>query len=235
MILLSGSVSRPFGSRVMGDRKDLGMLIGPSAWRSPWCDNWACDNDVFAHRSDPNWWQTSGETAWLKMLDKAAVAVEQGNRPLFCVLPDVVGDWSATITRAWYYLPELRQRNLPVALALQDGLPIEQTLNAATMLYPDFFFVGGTTAWKWANAERVVSYGHAIGVRVHIGRASGPNRVRECVRIGADSCDGSKFFAFSEQYLPGVLRAKDGAESQLRLSLFGASLFGATVSDWRMA
>jgi hypothetical protein len=217
MILLSGNVSRPKGSAWFGDRKDLGMMLSPLAWRSPWCQHYACDNDVFAHRSDPSWWTREGETRWLKMLDK----IPADRPPLFCVLPDVVGDWAETVYRAWHYLPELRDRGLPVALALQDWPGgIEEVLSGATMLYPTYLFIGGTTRWKWTNAERIVSYAHAIGIKAHVGRAGGINRVKECLRIDADSCDGSQWMTFANVTMPPLLAVMDYQPvPQLKLQL----------------
>lgn len=215
MIVLTGNVSRPKGSTYFDSRDDMGMMLSPSGWRYPHCRLYACDNDVYGawkRGEGPGWWKRDGEAAWLRMLDK----IPQEHKPLFVILPDAVGDWPTTIERAWFYLPELRDRGLSVALALQDGAVLE----AAAMLYPHWFFVGGTTAWKWANAERIVKWGHAsFGIKTHVGRAGGVNRVRECLRIGADSCDGSQWLTFSRAVMPGLTAVLDRREAQMRLSL----------------
>lgn len=221
MIVMSGNGSRASGEPFFTGRDDLGILLSPAGWRAPWCEHWACDNDVFGHRDDPGWWRREGEANWLKMLDKAAAQVAAGApSPLFCLLPDVVGDWAETVYRAWDYLPQVRERGLPVAVALQDGPPISQIMDAATLLSAEWWFIGGTTRWKWQHAEIIVARAHAtFGTRVHIGRASGPRRVRECLRIGADSCDGSKWLAFGQKMMPGLLRVLDGRDPQQRLCL----------------
>ena len=225
MIVLTGNVSRPKGRRIFAPAPaahTMGMMLSPTAWRTPdWCV-WACDNDAFAHsfmgsRPDAHWWHREGETAWLKMLDKAALQKAIGNPPLFVLLPDVVGDWRETVYRAWHYKHELEDRGLPVAVALQNA-PIPQVVAAATMLTIDWWFVGGTTRWKWGNLEALTLAAHStFDTRIHVGRASGRGGVRECLRVGVDSCDGSKWAAFSDTQMPKLYDALDGARAQLSL------------------
>lgn len=214
MIVLTGSTSRPKMSPWFDTRTDLGMMLSPSSWRRPWCALYACDNDAFSNCEDPDWFEREGRDAWLRMLDK----IPADHPPLFVLLPDVVGNWSATIYRAWQFRDEVLDRGLPVALALQDGA----SLDAATMFGAHWWFIGGSTRWKWANAERIVRFAHAtFGTRVHVGRAGGVNRVRECLRIGADSCDGSQWQTYERVWMPRLVDVLDGTEPQLHLPLTG--------------
>lgn len=224
MIVLTGNCSRPKAERLYEGRADLGMLLSPTSWRNPHTP-YACDNDVFGawHRhltgqTDENprrWWRREGETKWLKMLDK----IPTGRPPMFVLLPDMVGDWEDTIGKAWYYLPELRDRGLSVALALQDG-PIHQVLAAAEMLFPHWYFIGGSKAWKWQNAEEITRRARGcFNRKVHIGRAGGTPQVAEAMRLGVDSCDGSMWAAFSNVMMPRLKNTLDNKIPQLRMNL----------------
>lgn len=212
MIILFGSASGPKLEAYFAGRQNLGVLMSPLSWRHPWCEHYALDNDVFAHRADPQWWCSEGEKRWLKMLDKVASAERA---PLFVLLPDIVADWEGTLKRSFQYRSELLQRGLPIGIALQDGCCFAE----AEGLNPAYVFVGGTTAWKWATAEAACQYFQPRGIRVHIGRASGPRRIRECLRIGADSCDGTGWGRFADKMLPGLWRVLDGTDPQLALGL----------------
>lgn len=213
VIVLTANSSGPKYEAQLGGRKNIGQLLSPEGWRRPSRRYWACDNDVFSHRSDPSWWEREGERNWLKMLDKVA---HQQSDPMFVLLPDVVGDWRRTLSRAHIYLPEVYERDLRYAIALQDGCDFREALS----LRPHTVFVGGTRLWKWLNAEAICRYFQPRGVKVHIGRASGPNRIRECLRLGVDSCDGTGWSRFSEGMLPGLWRELDRIPScQMRMQL----------------
>lgn len=210
MIVLFGSASGPKLREYWGTRTNLGVLQAPDAWQTPWC-TYACDNDVFANRADPSWWAREGEKNWLKMLDK----IPSEQQPMWALLPDVVADWQRTLDRAWRYRREAISRALPYAIALQDGCRFEDVLP----LQPYAVFVGGTTSWKWANAEPACQFFQPRGIHVHIGRASGPWRVRECLRIGADSCDGTGWGRFADKMLPGLWQVLDNTHPQQTLAL----------------
>ena len=210
MIVLFGKTSGPKARRYFGSRTNLGIMVGPKGWVNAWCPHWACDNDAYSTRHDPGYWCREGEAKWLKMLDKAAA---QPSKPLFCVLPDVVGDWTHTLWRAHRYRHEVVERSLPVAIALQDGADFSE----AMPLHPAFVFVGGSTEWKWQNAHLACTYFQPQGVKVHVGRASGPERITRCLRMGADSCDGTGWGAYADKMLPGLWRALDGFAAQTTL------------------
>lgn len=211
-VLLGNWRGRQF-QELIAQRPNIGNLLSPLGWANPIGCPYACDNDVYGHRADAAWWCREGEARWLKMLDKIPAAMP----PIFVLLPDVVGDWPETKRRAWKYLPELRARNLPVGVALQNGA--ETDFESVLRLRPAYVFVGGSTAWKWRQAETICQYFHAAGVKVHVGRASGPRRIRECLRIGADSCDGTGWIRHSDAMLPGLWRELDGTHQQMRFEI----------------
>lgn len=196
--MLTGSVSRRKWGVLYERYPYLGMLLCPSGWRTPWCRRYAADNDCFAHRNDPGWWEREGEARWLAMLDKLA-----GTRPMFVLLPDVVGDWNATLDRSARYRGELADRNLPAAVALQDGCDFREAL----ALSPDTVFVGGTTDWKLRSVEPACAIFRPRGIRVHVGRVNSRDRLFLCRSCGADSVDGTGWNRYSDAMLPVMDRA----------------------------
>jgi hypothetical protein len=211
VIVLSGSCSGPKWERLIAGRKDVGQLIGPAKVQIPASRPYACDNDVFAHRGDPDWWCREGESNWRKMLDK----IPSDNPPLFVLLPDVVADAEETRRRARQYIGEVRCRGLRPAYALQDGCAVEDPFEVGV----ETVFVGGSRAWKWRNVERLTEFYRARGVWVHVGRVSGPNRLREVIRVGAQSCDGTGWARHTDKMLPGLFRVLDGTDPQVRMEL----------------
>ena len=139
--------------------------------------------------------------SWLKMLDK----IPDDHPPIFSLLPDVVGDWPVTLERAHRYLPELRDRGIVAAVALQDGCGFEEALIPCV----DWVFVGGSTAWKLANIRGACAFFQPLGIRVHVGRVNGRTRILHCRAAGADSCDGTGWGRFSNAELPKLFRAQD--------------------------
>lgn len=211
LIILTGAKQGPKAVELIQILKDnnikAGFLHGPSIWVHPYTEYYALDNDCFTNSKIPDWWKTTGEYNWLKMLDKIKYP------PMFAVLPDVVSNWGETVSRAQKYIPELRSRDIPVAIALQDGCSLE----AASMLSPDWFFIGGSKPWKWANVESITEFGkNNFNIKTHVGRVNGEVKIRECIRVGAHSCDGTGLARFQNNMLPRTIAAFQ-TKSQLRL------------------
>jgi hypothetical protein len=113
------------------------------------------------------------------------VARDRGLKPLWVVLPDVVGDARRTL-RFWYtWEPIVSAFGFPLAFACQDGCEPEDVPRTASCC-----FIGGTTDWKLANAARFKS----VTSWLHIGRVNTAGRLKWAESIGADSIDGSGWF-----------------------------------------
>ena len=211
MIALLGSGYGPEKTALATTRKDIGSLISPKqpGNKTP---IYACDNDVYNNRNDPEWWCREGEKRWLKMLD----TISGEHLPLWAALPDVYGDWLRTLERGWHYREELLSRGIRVAIALQNGIG---DWSEALALSPDAVFVGGSTEWKWKYAEEICAYFQPRGIWVHIARVSGYLKARESLRIGADSIDGTGWMRNPGRNLPELLQELDGTHSQMRLGL----------------
>lgn len=207
MIVMVGNVGRPKWEPLFA-RYPLGMMVSPLGWQKPWCEFYACDNDAFSHSHLSGWWEAEGETAWFKMLDRLAEYAP----PMFVLLPDVVGDWKATVERSSRYLPELRRRGLPAALALQDGCDFKE----AAQMETETVFIGGSTEWKVAHIEPACRFFQPRGAKVHVGRVNGRRRLQACLRCGVDSCDGTGWNRFSDLMLPRLGKTLNNWNLQLR-------------------
>jgi len=142
------------------------------------------------------------EKTWRRLLDEALE-----NPPLWCCLPDIVGD--ARRTRElfdWYYEAV---RPLPKAFVLQDGISgVDIPWRKISAV-----FVGGSDQFK-ASAEAMAACKAAkmIGKWVHVGRVNTPARVKYWLGV-ADSIDGSGISRF-DHMLEAVLDAINGGERQ---------------------
>lgn len=180
----------------------LGVLSSPARWYRDvdgW--PWAADNGAFGE-FDPD--------AYVRMLDGIT---ELPTRPLFVTCPDVVGDAAATMALFADWVCVLAVRDLPVALAAQDGLdPGDVPWDAL-----DAIFVGGTNAYKLGeDAAELVRLALERGKHVHWGRVSSLMRFRYVKSIGGHSCDGNIHNRWRDIYLDRNLAAA-AAPAQGRL------------------
>lgn len=158
----------------------IGHLYSPGAERGPWDFlPYALDNGAFVA------WQKRlpfDEVAWRRLLHWAA---RQGQRPLWVLLPDVVGDRDATLARYYRYLPEVLRYGFRPAVAVQDRMRFEDVESDAVL------FLGGTTEWK---LEAIGPWCRRFPGRVHVGRVNTWARLIACWRAGAISVDGTGWF-----------------------------------------
>jgi hypothetical protein len=106
-------------------------------------------------------------------------------KPLWVVVPDVVGDGNATLGLWAEWEPKLRKHGYPLAFVVQDGITIDQIPAIA-----DVIFVGGSDTWKYPMLEKFI----ALGKPVHVGRVNNAKYLWRCYQLGAASCDGSGWF-----------------------------------------
>jgi hypothetical protein len=142
---------------------------------------------------------------WLRLVGEAIESP-----PVFCCLPDLVGD--ARRTREmfdWFYED---CRPLPKALVLQDGISNVdipwQRISAV--------FVGGSDAFKIsAEAMAACRAAKMMDKWVHVGRVNTAKRVRDWIGV-ADSIDGSGISMY-DHMLEDVLAAIRGTHAQSQL------------------
>ncbi len=149
----------------------IGLLISPDGWRKPpYYMPYALDNGCFTG------WKPK---EFMGMLYKARTIK---NKPLWVVVPDVVGDAEATLNLWHEWKTRVQSFGFPLAFACQDGIePKDVPLDA------ECAFIGGTTDWKIKNAHRFKGVCNLL----HIGRVNSLVRLKWAHRIGADSIDGT--------------------------------------------
>lgn len=117
-------------------------------------------------------------------------------KPMWILVPDVVGDRDATLREWDVWAPRLEQYGVQLAMACQDGMTPEDVPEGIVA------FLGGTTEWKRRN---ISVFCNAID-RVHVGRINTEAWLWVAHKSGAESVDGTGFFRGDQQQLGGLLR-----------------------------
>lgn len=179
---------------------------------------WAYDNGAYSDWTHGRAFDAAAFERDVNAIQRDALA------PDFIVVPDIVagGDKSLEFSCAW--APQL-VGIAPLYLAVQDGMTLEAV--GAELEIFDGIFVGGTLAWKVANALRFRTLAATFTKPCHVGRCGTPNRVRWAKAIKADSID-SCLPLWSEGHLTRFREALDGTESQAWL---GENDWGRRVAE----
>jgi hypothetical protein len=164
----------------------LGHLNSPGSRKGPYPFlPYALDNGAFPAWSNGIAWQPD---PWLELLDWSA---SSGQKPLWCLVPDVVGDRERTLEGWRQWSPRAAAYGWPLAFAAQDGMTPADVPSEASVV-----FLGGTTEWKWSHlTEWCMAF-----PRVHVGRVNGIRGLRLCAAAGAESCDGTYYSRKSHQW-----------------------------------
>lgn len=204
----------------------LGVLLGPETSGGPGgrvdysehlpdYQAWGMDNGCFSKAG------AFDELTWLDSITRIRETVDGAwSSCLFAVAPDVFdpkamkGDPLATIERSLPVLSKIRDRGVPAALVLQDG--IEETPELIPWGMFDVAFLGGSDAFKLGYPSKVVrgnphyeKSGPSLSSRktqkwfdllweinvhgkgLHVGRVNSSIRMAFSQQIGADSADGT--------------------------------------------
>ena len=146
-------------------------------------------------------------STWERMLDEA-----DQDRPVFCSLPDIVGDAQRTAELFDHFYS--RTQELPRALVLQDGI------ERVRIRWDDIaaVFVGGSDAFKIApEAFAVARTAKMLGKWVHVGRVNTAARVSNWLGV-ADSIDGSGISRY-DHMLEAVLASIASKPSQMEMEM----------------
>lgn len=166
----------------------VGWLMSPDGFRRPlsWMP-FAIDNGAFGAWVNKKSWDSK---AFEIHVEKCAVKY----RPLWCVVPDVVGEKDQTKKLWEIWEPKLRKRYpfLHLAFAVQDGMTELDVPESA-----DVVFIGGTTEWKWKNL-RIWTENFQ---RVHVGRVNSERLLWMCYDSHVESCDGTGWTRGGEERL----------------------------------
>lgn len=152
----------------------IGHLFSPGGQRGPYnFIPYALDNGAFGAGS--SW--TPGP--WVELLRWSA---ESKIRPLWALVPDIVGDRGGTLERWHKYYPIVEEIGWDTAFAVQDGMTADDVPEEANVV-----FVGGSTEFKWSTVEYWCKH---FG-RIHVGRVNSGARLWQCHKLGVESCDGT--------------------------------------------
>lgn len=155
----------------------IGHLFSPGAQRGPYpFVPYALDNGAYGAFTANREWD---ENAWCGLLEWARIS---GQKPLWTLVPDVVGNRVGTL-RKWDMFHDVARRyKWPLAFAVQDGMRPKDVPKSAEVV-----FVGGSTDWKWST----VPLWCAHFPRVHVGRVNEYSKLWVCHNAGAESVDGT--------------------------------------------
>lgn len=169
----------------------IGHLLSPDQQRGPWpWIPYALDNGAFAcwdpvaNTFDHARW-AKNEVAWRRLIVWTQVAAGRGMPARWAIVPDVPGNREGTLERWKTYAPEVASMDIPLAIAVQDGMTpqdVETLVPRAQVVC-----VGGSTDWKWATAEMWVK----AFPRVHILRCNSPTKLTWLEQLGVESTDGT--------------------------------------------
>lgn len=108
------------------------------------------------------------------------------------ILPDVIGDPSASVKRALASIPELEQHlsSSQLFFVAQDGQNVEALAYEAENLGAGVFVGGQTHDFKF---EFLASFRELSDTFVHIGRISAANHIQRAHELGANSFDNTTF------------------------------------------
>ena len=166
----------------------IGHLYSPGAQRGPWpWMPYALDNGAFScwkpadNTFDEDKWRKN-EHAWRSMLMWAQVAP---TKPMWAIVPDIPGNSKLTLLRWKYYAGEVKDAGIPLAIAVQDGMTVDQVRRLQPV--PKVICVGGTTEWKWETVEMWAKE----FPRVHLLRCNAPTKLDWLESLGVESCDGT--------------------------------------------
>lgn len=175
----------------------IGHLFSPKDQHGPFSFvPYALDNGAFGASTAGKEWE---EGPWFDLLDWAKLS---GQRPIWAIAPDVVGDRLRTLRRWDLYAPRLAKYGWPMAFAVQDGMTVADVPGNA-----DVLFIGGSTEWKWRTLKMWCEAFNGVTRRcipVHVGRVNSYHRLWECHDAGAESCDGTGWIRGDQVQLRGL-------------------------------
>ena len=137
----------------------------------------------FKYAVDNDCYTKFDSVMYFSQLIKIRAMYENGliDKPMWVVVPDVVGCNDRTQVLWQFYYPKIKPFGFKLAFVAQDGCELEGVPKEA-----DIVFVGGRDPWKMDNIHKF------IGDRpVHVGRVNGIGRLAYCESLGVDSVDGT--------------------------------------------
>ncbi len=189
MLVMPANMTGWFFHSLARETSKIGHLYSPGGQRTPcpWLP-YAMDNGAFScwdrqtNTFDHDKWNMGMLDKWQKLILWSQC---QNQKPMWAIVPDVIGDRDATLERYNKYVGILKDANIPVALAVQDGMTIQDV--ATLDIAPDVIAVGGSNEFKWGTIQKWVEE----FPKVHLLRCNMPDKLYELEDMGVMSCDGT--------------------------------------------
>lgn len=200
--------------RYLADIRELGwgrVFCGkPSPYPG---EPWALDNGAFAA------WSNGKPFNAEKFAKKAHEYAPL--RPIFGVLPDMVGRGAESLALSLSWLPRL-PASVPWYLAVQEGMTEEMVRPSLDRVAG--LFLGGASIHFKRTASAWSALAHRHGKRFHYARASTANHVRYAYDVGADSCDTTQALWSLEHWAKFKATVRGLGQPSMSMPLFGGAL-----------
>lgn len=191
-----------------GTRRNL-RALRENGWRLLISPTGCVRSEGFPYALDNGAWtafqreQPFDDGAFLRAVDRV------GERADWIVVPDVVGNATATLDAFDSWWPRLRGLGL-LLLALQDGMSRD---DVSARLRPGVgLFIGGSDDWKERSAQSWGEFARARSLYLHMGRVNTARRIAIAASAGCDSTDGTSASRFAQN-----IRRLSAAGSQLAI------------------
>lgn len=183
----------PYASRT-GSKRNLDALWA-HGWRLLVSARGVLRAEGFRYALDNGAWTAfqKGHPFDARAFEKALLRLGRGAD--WIVVPDVVADRAASLRLTERWLPRVEACGVPMLISVQDGMT-EADVDA-WVCGGAGIFLGGSTEWKLANAERWGMYCAARGAYYHIARVNSERRIHLAREAGAHSFDGTACTRFS--------------------------------------
>lgn len=181
MIMVSNQTGIEIGHLATLYPGSIGHLYSPGGQVGPWpFVPYALDNGAWPAHNNGRMWVAAEWRALMRW------ALLSGQRPLWAVVPDVVGKREETIEKWHEHIDEVRRFGFRPAFAVQDGMTFADVPCDDCVL-----FLGGSTKWKLAAIDPWCA---RFPGRVHVARVNTWDRLLCSWRAGAVSVDGTGWF-----------------------------------------
>jgi len=193
MIVMPANMTGWFFHSLARETGRIGHLYSPGAQLSvpcPWFP-YAMDNGAFScwdrrtNTFNDEKWDNGMLAKWKKLIFWAEC---QNQKPMWSIVPDVIGNRERTLDRYEEYVSVVKDAQIPVAIAVQDGMTVEDVQNLSVQ--PDVIAIGGSDDFKWKTLSQWVG----AFKRIHVLRCNIPDKLYELESMGVESCDGTGWY-----------------------------------------
>ena len=183
----------PYASRT-GTKRNLDALRA-AGWRLLVVAGAVLRNEGFPYALDNGAWSCFQRGEEFDAEAFRLAVRKLGGGADWVVVPDIVAGGLASLRFSMSWMGELENVGRRRLIAVQDGMT---PADVRDELGDDVgIFVGGSTDWKWDTVETWADLARARRAYCHVGRVNTCRRIRQCVRAGVHSFDGTSVTRFA--------------------------------------